>query len=482
MSLTKVTYSMIDGALVNVRDFGAVGDGVADDTAAVQAAINAVVAIGGELIFTKGVYLISSKLNGNLSNDIKITFQNAKLLASSALDTFLLDLRSTVPYQNKATLTGSGTIDVSLIPVGVAGVLNAGTCVNLVNLSPGWKIDGIKFIAGVDYLDEKGDSGITPTDCKSGIISNNYFQGFYDNGIYITGGSSTGDEDNGNQILITGNYFFKNKNAVSSKRKSWEIKIIANQFDSNRYGVITLEVFNNEKQPGEGITVCANEFKNNVVAAFENRGGEGRHIITSNRIVDWGYNLDGTLVGSPRAAIKLRGGKNCVINDNLISMVDKSNDGHIGVAFENFTVDGVAYDNGDSLVVANQFANLTNGVREITEGDGNNKARDNHFLNTTINYIKLSASSSFYESNTVQNVSANFGSVAANDTSRITIPVSGIKGGAIVNMTRVGGDLVNARIQFAWRAVTDGIDIEVINSTASTLDLSAILFDVEYII
>lgn len=40
MSLTKVTYSMIDGPSVNVKDFGAVGNGVTDDTAAIQLAIN----------------------------------------------------------------------------------------------------------------------------------------------------------------------------------------------------------------------------------------------------------------------------------------------------------------------------------------------------------------------------------------------------------------------------------------------------------
>lgn len=49
--------------LVSVKDFGAVGDGVADDTAAIQAAINALTPAGGRLYLPKGAYKITSELS-----------------------------------------------------------------------------------------------------------------------------------------------------------------------------------------------------------------------------------------------------------------------------------------------------------------------------------------------------------------------------------------------------------------------------------
>ena len=60
MALTKVSYSMIKGAVVNVLDFGAVGDGVTNDTAAIQAAVDSLTYGGGTVFLPDGTYLVDT--------------------------------------------------------------------------------------------------------------------------------------------------------------------------------------------------------------------------------------------------------------------------------------------------------------------------------------------------------------------------------------------------------------------------------------
>jgi hypothetical protein len=63
MSLTKATYSMIEGAVFNVLDYGAVGNGVADDTAAIKNALTALYAKNnGCLYFPNGTYLVTETI------------------------------------------------------------------------------------------------------------------------------------------------------------------------------------------------------------------------------------------------------------------------------------------------------------------------------------------------------------------------------------------------------------------------------------
>ena len=62
MALTKAHNRMISGATVNVLDYGAVGDDVTDDTAAIQAAIDSLAGVGGTVYVPAGVYKISAAI------------------------------------------------------------------------------------------------------------------------------------------------------------------------------------------------------------------------------------------------------------------------------------------------------------------------------------------------------------------------------------------------------------------------------------
>jgi hypothetical protein len=65
MALTRASFSMINNTVINVLDYGATGDGTTDDTAAIQAAIDAslVSGVGFSMVwFPTGVYVIGSPL------------------------------------------------------------------------------------------------------------------------------------------------------------------------------------------------------------------------------------------------------------------------------------------------------------------------------------------------------------------------------------------------------------------------------------
>jgi hypothetical protein len=65
-AITRTVDSKL-AEIVSVKDFGAVGDGVTDDTAAINTAIDAALAGSGNLYFPAGVYAMSSSLDPTLN-------------------------------------------------------------------------------------------------------------------------------------------------------------------------------------------------------------------------------------------------------------------------------------------------------------------------------------------------------------------------------------------------------------------------------
>ena len=79
MALTKATFSMIDGAYTNVKDYNAVGNGSTDDTDAIKAAVAAAVAANNTLFFPSGTYLCNGLIGNVACNLLGISFVDTKI-------------------------------------------------------------------------------------------------------------------------------------------------------------------------------------------------------------------------------------------------------------------------------------------------------------------------------------------------------------------------------------------------------------------
>lgn len=97
MSLTKATYSMVDGAPINVLDYGAVGDGSTNDAAAIQAAVDALPASGGVLVFpSEKTFVIEAPITFSGKSDFTVTGYGATIRCGATRITSYLNLDGAV--------------------------------------------------------------------------------------------------------------------------------------------------------------------------------------------------------------------------------------------------------------------------------------------------------------------------------------------------------------------------------------------------
>lgn len=161
MSLTKVTYSMINGAPFNVLDFGAVGDGIADDTAAIQAAVDA--ADGDYVFLPNGTYRITDSIT-RLTSTTE-TFINGMKLVGEGRNTVIQ-----IDANNKPALLW----DVGYVPDGTT--------------APTLKFTRDSEVSNI-YIEQAagrtGCDGMKLTAAWNLRMSNVYIEGMSGNGINV---------------------------------------------------------------------------------------------------------------------------------------------------------------------------------------------------------------------------------------------------------------------------------------------------------
>jgi hypothetical protein len=130
MSLTKVTYSMIQGAAVNVLDYGADPTGVADSTAAIQAAINT----GKTVWIPIGTYSITTldlkqKYPTIIGESMVATILKARVSAVTMVDAYEVTDGQVVPlFISNLTLDGNNLVTNSCVRVRFRHMSNIENC------------------------------------------------------------------------------------------------------------------------------------------------------------------------------------------------------------------------------------------------------------------------------------------------------------------------------------------------------------------
>lgn len=341
MSLTKVTYSMIAGAAVNVRDYGAVGSGVADDAAAIQAAIDSLTN-GGTVYFPTGTYLCLTKLTVDVDN-INLDFAGNAILSYTTPTQTLLEINGENCNVYGATINAPATFDgTNVAPTYAVIAIN-----NDFFTGQGITINNVPKI-GVWFKEANNGKFVNST------INGGTTEGFFTGsntvhfGLLIDPSSTTSQ---GNYV-VSGNIINRcvqgagsgNTGAATAEQG---IVISGNVFELCwNHGYYTSGIAN-------GISVTGNSF-NSCQLPIALTGQS--HVVTGNALY---VNTTGTgvLTDNEVTGISLRDPRYCIVSNNTIKG-ESINGGVVIDLADNAEVPGA--NSVENNIVSNNVIEITN--------------------------------------------------------------------------------------------------------------------------
>ena len=356
MSLTKVTYSMINSAPASVLDFGAVGDGIADDTLAIQAALNS----GANVInFPQGTYLIDGGLTLTAPNTTLVcTGATIKLKnnASSLEMLFITGTGCTVDGGtwdgNKANGNkGDGSLLATYFSFNVAMFADYCTTKNITSINTfGMAIKGVaNYLSALNNRINNTEHYGIFIDADAGI--DYYGNRAIGNRINMSEGLIT-TQNNGQGILFTAN--------VGQNQIDWELS--SNDIIGPQVSVAAQAI--NLAVRGRNGIVSNNTTRYGSMGFSE---GGANTVIDGNRFLD--------LVGSVRYGIE-PGGANTIVSNNVVTGANRgllisgnTNYDNMTITGNNFTanVQGLSLEigvtgSGKNIVVFGNYIKAPSGI------------------------------------------------------------------------------------------------------------------------
>ena len=357
MSLTKATYSMITGASLNVLDYGAVGDGVANDSAAIVAAMTAASSTGKNVFFPAGTYRLLTHIE--LLSDVSFVGENGSEIffdPAMTVGTVIGGTARAMYAQNKSNITFENLRFYSSAsgvtkPITICFENQIG--INIYNCQFDTFGDATHYAQGVilygsskirientRFLNCSGDGAAFSNDCNNIAVTNSEFSDNDDWGLAL----SIGCYD----AIIEGCVFKNNVSTATGADRCRKIAFIGNTMVNNEHGVRVAE-FADTVEYNQQISIVGNNITNSGVAgvSIENLYSPyGLVSVTGN-----------TIQGSSNQGIRVTNAANVTIVGNAIysCLAD-------GILFSALAA---GFSTGLSTVVGNTVDTCTYGIRQI---------------------------------------------------------------------------------------------------------------------
>jgi parallel beta-helix repeat protein len=452
MSLTKVSFSMIQGIAVNPYDYGAVGDGVTNDTAALQAALNATTAYNS-FVLPPGIFLTGAL---NIADDFVSVIglggkllgagKNIKILQTANYSNILIT-GLIIEGQGKddgGTSSGRGAIHVdansSRIQIIGNRILNAN--------GSGIVEDGQGYcVISDNEINVTGEHGIyLSSSFKAVVTGNNIYRAGYQSAL--TAAQGYGIKADGtigctiNNNVINDSQYLGIQFAANATRNTVSGNTIANTAAGSRSCLVL------SGGASANNNISANTlYQNTAYAAVEASANSSNNLIANNIIVQR---------TAATASIVTAGGGNTIDGNTIIASVETTT-----IAIQ------VTSNNN---VIQNNYIYADGGGAWTTGISAGASIADNTIINNTISDATQAYSVTNKSRNLYVGTSQYIASVQTTDATVTSLYEFAVKANKAysVNMEILGfGGGESATYKGLYIATTDGSEVPTV--TASNL-------------